>query len=122
MRAGEWRSPAAERAETGAQQWAEAVRQQRHATPHHADHYAVAAALVSTLYALEDLTAVLRDQVAGYGDGRALYDDTSIADPADRLVEAAEHLALMREAIVVAHGHGNRFWSAIGHIGVRAGS
>lgn len=114
--------PSVARAEVGEQAWADAARLQREAAPDHGDFYALAAALVPTLYGLEDLTNVLRGQVARYGDGRAVYDDTCTVDPAVRLAEAAEHLALTRDALAAAHIQANRFWSAISHIGVEAQS
>lgn len=106
------------RAEAGEQAWAEAARLQREATPDHGEFYALAAALVPTLYALHDVTHVLRGQVADYGTGRAVYDDTRTIDPRVRLAQAAEQLTRTRDALAAAHHHANAFWSAISHIGV----
>lgn len=110
--------PAVVSAEAGEQAWADTVRFQRWASPDHADFYALAAALVPTLYGLEDLANVLRQQVSRYADGRRVYDDTREIDPVARLADAAERLALLRDALASAHEHANGFWSAISHIGV----
>lgn len=110
--------PAVASAEAGEQAWADAVRFQRWAAPDHADFYALAAAVVPTLYGLEDLANVLRQQVSRYAEGRRVYDDTREVDPAVRLADAAERLALMRDALATAHDHASGFWSAISHIGV----
>ena len=112
-------SRAVRRAEAGAQAWADAARLQLVAAADHGDFYLLGAALVPTLYAVEDLAVVLRRQCAGYGRGRALYDDSGEVDPAVRLAAAAEHLARVRGALADAHRHANAFWSAIGHIGVQ---
>ncbi len=63
-------------AEAASAAWSETVEHQQDAPPRHADFYAVAAEIVATLYALDDLTVVLAAQVGGYGQGRILYDDT----------------------------------------------
>lgn len=110
--------PAVASAEAGEQAWADAVRFQRWASPDHADFYALAAAVVPTLYGLEDLANVLRQQVSRYAEGRRLYDDTRQVEPATRLADAAERLALLRDALAIAHRHANDYWSAIAHIGV----
>lgn len=110
--------PAARHAEAGAEAWQSAVHAQRSATPDHADFYALAAELVPTLYTLQDLANVLRRQVAGYAADRPIYDDTRTVDPSERLAEAAEALALTRDALAAAQVSANAFWSAIGHIGV----
>src|SRR4051794_6771878 len=80
------------RAEAGVSGWEDAVRLQRWATPDHADFYALAGEIVATLHALDDLARVLRRQVAGYADGRAVYDDTRQRDPRQRLAEVATDL------------------------------
>src|SRR3954471_17174260 len=80
------------RAEAGVNGWEDAVRLQRWATPDHADFYALAGEIVSTLYALDDLAQVLRRQVAAYEQGRRIYDDTRRFDPAVRLAEAVADL------------------------------
>jgi hypothetical protein len=112
---GESTAPA--HAEQGTAGWEDAVRLQRWATPDYADFYAMAGEIVATLHALDDLTQVLRRQVTGYGQGRALYDDTREVDPADRLTEAAVELGRLAEYVQAAQAPANRFWSAIGHIG-----
>jgi hypothetical protein len=110
------------RAEIGVNGWEDAVRLQRWATPDHADFYALAGEIVSTLHALDDLAGVLRRQVTDYGHGRTVYDDTRGAvDPATRLASAAAELVLLGQALVAAQGPANRFWSAIGDIGVEVG-
>jgi hypothetical protein len=69
---------------------------------------------------MQDLAGVLGDQVAEYGRGRAVYDDTRSYDPEARLAEAADDLRQLGHALGVARRHANRFWSAISHIGVEA--
>jgi hypothetical protein len=83
----------------------------------HTDFYALAAEMVVTLQAFDDLAQVLRWQVAGYAHGPTLYDDTHTVDPAVRLSEAAVELGRLIE---YGQAPSNRFWSAIGHIGVEA--
>lgn len=78
----------------------------------HADFYAPASSIVPTLHLLQDLANVLRRQVAG-------YDDTRQVDPVVRLAEAAEHLALLRDALTGAQRQANLFWSSISHVGVK---
>jgi hypothetical protein len=109
---------AVERADAGAEAWEDAVRLQRWAAPEHGEFYVLAGELVRTLYALEDLARVLGRQVAGYGRGRAVYDDTWQVDPAARLVEAAGELSRLGAALGMAERAASAFWSAIGHIGV----
>ena len=115
---------AARRAEAGVSGWEDAVRLQRWATPDHADFYALAGEIVATLYALDDLAQVLRRQVAGYGQaqqdrGRRLYDDSyGQVDPAVRLADAVDELDGLAAHLPETQGSANRFWSAIGHIGV----
>jgi hypothetical protein len=65
---------------------------QRRATPDHTDFCALAAEMVATLRAFDDVAQVLRGQVAGYAHGRTLYDDTRTVDPAVRFSEAAVEL------------------------------
>ena len=105
-------------AEASATGWAETVEHQQEATPRHADFYALAGEVVATLYALDDLSVVLARQVGGYGQGRALYDDTRAVDPADRLAEAVGCMRGMRSGLAATTAAANSFWSAIGHIGV----
>lgn len=112
--------PALARAEAGAQAWHDAVLHQRAAEPDHADIYALTGEIVPTLSTLQDLANVLRAQVAGYGVHQGIYDDSRTVDPAVRLAEAAEYLALMRDALAAAYLHANAFWSAISHIGIEA--
>lgn len=111
---------AAELADAASQSWAAAARVQREAEPDHADFYALAAELVATLHALGDMAEVLRGQVAGYTRGRAVYDDSRVVAPGQRLTQAAAMLELLRAdldpALLVANG----FWSEIGHIGVES--
>jgi hypothetical protein len=109
---------AAVRAEVGAEAWEDAVRLQRWAHPDHTEFYALAGEVVRTLYALDDLARVLGRQVAGYAQGRSVYDDTREVDPQARLTDAVAELAQLSNALVVGERAANRFWSAIGHIGV----
>ena len=89
---------ASEHADLGATSWVQAVRAQLDAAPDHADFYALAGEMAATLSALQDGANVLRRQVARYGEGRDVYDDTRTVDPHARLAEAAELLALLRDA------------------------
>lgn len=113
----EQRSPALDRAAEGTDGWEQVVRHQRHATPDHADFYALAGEIVTTLHALDDLAEILAGQVAGYAQGRPVYDDTRTVDPAARLAEATALLRDTRKGLRTAVVPANRFWSAIGHIG-----
>lgn len=107
------------RAEAAVSGWEDAVRLQRWATPDHADFYALAGEIVSTLHALDDLAHVLRHQVAAYGQGRRVYDDTyGQVEPEVRLADAAAELGELIQYAQAAQAPANRFWSAIGHIGV----
>jgi hypothetical protein len=106
------------RAEAGVAGWEDAVRLQRWAAPDHADFYDLAGEIVSTLDALDDLAQILRRQVTGFGQGRRLYDDTGQVDPATRLAEAVAELDGLTAHLQAAQAPANRFWSAIGHIGV----
>ncbi len=112
------RAPAVVRAEQATDAWGDVARIQRWATPNHADFYALAGELVGTLHAVEDLARVLAEQVAGYGAGRTLYDDTHEIDPAIRLADARAQLAAALGAISLASTRANEFWSTIGHVGV----
>lgn len=113
----EQRSPALDRAAEGTDGWEQAARHQRHAAPDHADFYALAGEIVTTLHALDDLAETLAGQVAGYAQGRPVYDDTRTVDPAARLAEATALLRDTRTGVRAAAHAANRFWSAIGHIG-----
>src|SRR4051794_13283142 len=98
---------AAQRAEAGTTARENAVRLQLRATPDHADFYALASELVCTLRAVDDLTRVLRRQVAGYAQGqrdqgRVLYDDTRKVDPIERLHVATLQLEEFGSATVTA--------------------
>ena len=110
--------PALVQAEAASERWADVARLQRWATPDHADFYGLAAEMVATLHALDDVAQVLRRQVAGYAQGRTLYDDTRAVDPQARLSEAAVELGRLIEYVQAAQSPANRFWSAVGHIGV----
>ena len=112
------RDTAAARAETGTVAWEDAVRLQRWAPLDHADFYALACEIVATLHGLEDLARVLRRQVAGYGSGRAVYDDTRQRHPQHRLAQAASDLDILADQLLSAERTANAFWSGIGHIGV----
>lgn len=105
-------------ASKGAQAWRAAADEQRSAEPDHGDFYALAGELVDTLRTLEHFAGVLRGQVAGYADGRPVYDDEG-GDPRARLRSAGLHLAVVSHGVAEAERAANEFWSAIGHIGVR---
>ena len=111
------------RAEAGTGGWEEAVRLQRWADPDHTDFYVLAGEMVATLQSLEDLAQVLGRQVAGYPHmqqerGRRLYDDTRQVDPAERITDAVTALAALTGHLRAAQAPANRFFSAIGHIGL----
>ena len=108
------------RAEEGTDAWSDVARYQRWATPDHADFYALAGELTSTLHAFEDLTGVLVSQAAGYATSRHVYDDTRTVDPAARLADAVAQLRQARTGLRTAATAVNEFWSAIGHIGIEA--
>jgi hypothetical protein len=114
------RPTAVARAGVGAQQWRAVVHAQQTAVAAHADFYALAAELVDTLRSLDALAGLLARQAAGYGAGREIYDDED-ADPAHRLRCAVLALAETRYGLAEAERAANRFWSAVGHIGVRYG-
>lgn len=119
---GDEQAPAVLRAVQGADAWDAVARLQQRAVADHGEFCALAAEVVTTLAALENLARVLSPQVAGYATsqqavGRAVYDDSRTVDPAVRLVEAGTHLDGARLALGVAYRSANAFWSAIGHIG-----
>jgi hypothetical protein len=115
------RPEAVRQADAGSWAWHAVVHAQRTATLDHADFYALTGAVVDTLRALESLAGLLARQVGGYGEGRALYDDEG-GDPAVRLAEAARQVSVCGQHIAAAERAANRFWSAIGHIGVEVTS
>jgi hypothetical protein len=108
------------RAEESTDAWSDVARYQRWATPDHADFYALAGELTSTLHTFEDLTGVLVGQVAGYATGRHVYDDARTVDPAVRLADAVAQLRQARTGLRTAATAINEFWSAIGHVGIEA--
>lgn len=112
------RPPAAQYAATGAQAWRAVVHAQQAAEPGHADFYALAGELVDTLRSLDALVGVLTRQTGTYGLGREVYDDEN-ANPAHRLRSAVLALVQARHDLSEAERSANRFFSAIGHIGVR---
>lgn len=107
-------------AETGGRWWATAAAAQRMTRTEALDHagfYDLAAELVATLRSLEDLAETLARQVGGYGAGRRLRDDTG-ADPTVRLGRAMAEACALRINLAAAVADGERFWSAVGHIGL----
>jgi len=113
---------AVQQADAGARAWRAVVHAQQSATADHSDFYDLAGHLVDTLAAVESLARVLAGQVAGYGDaqpaGQRVYDDSRTVDPGLRLNDAVLDLGHLADAAAVARGDADRFWSAIGHIGV----
>lgn len=112
--------PAVAAAETAAHWWSVAVAAQRSVrleVLEHADFYDLAAEAVGTLRSIEQLAELLARQVGSYGGGRSLRDDSG-CDPAARLVRAVADVAALRIAVASAVAEGERFWSAIGHIGL----
>lgn len=119
MNATDDRPAAVVAAETGADGWTEVARHQRWTDAAHADFHSIAGDDLATVNALEDLTEILAGQVGAYGQGRAVYDDSYVVDPAVRLVDAVAQLRAAHAALRQASRAVNEFWSAIGHIGVR---
>lgn len=112
--------PAVAAAANGARWWSIATRTQRAVpteTLDHADFYDLAAELVSTLRALGDLADALARQAGQYGRGRRLRDDAG-KDPTVRLARAMAEASSLRVALATAVCDGERFWSAIGHVGL----
>ncbi|OJY42332.1 hypothetical protein [Pseudonocardia sp. 73-21] len=106
------------RATAAADAWRSATLSQRAATPDHSDFYNLTGEVVDTLQALSHLFAVLRIQIAGYGDRRTLRDDEPGHDPAERLIMACGLAGLLQRDLDVAEQAAQRFWSEIGHIAV----
>lgn len=107
-------------AENGARWWATAAQVQRMTrfeVLDHAQFYGLAAELVATLRTLEDLADTLARQTGGYGTGRRLRDDAG-GDPAQRLGRAMAEATSLRINLAAAVRDGERFWSAVGHIGL----
>jgi hypothetical protein len=113
----EERATAVLAAEAGAERWHAAVVAQRPTAPDHADFYALGCELVRTLRALEALARLLSGQVADYGLGRRLYDDTGLIDPGERLAAASASLDNLAALLAGAERQANTYWSHIGHIG-----
>ncbi len=111
-------APAVARAETGSKAWRAAARHQLGAVADHADFYALAGEMATTLCALDALLGVLRRQVGSYGDGRCLYDDTGRISAVGRLQEAVSAIEVAQTRLAETNAQVNAFWSAIGHIGV----
>jgi hypothetical protein len=106
--------------ENGARWWATAAQLQRATRSEVLDHsefYDLTAELVATLRTLEDLADTLARQTAGYGTGRRLRDDAG-GDPAERLCRAMAEASALRINLAAAVRDGERFWSAVGHIGL----
>lgn len=102
----------------GADAWRAAVQAQQNAAADHTDFYAIAGDMTATLHALDSLAGVLGRQTCGYAESREIYDDED-ANPSHRIRSAVLALAETRHALAQAERAANRFWSAIGHIGVR---
>lgn len=111
-------APAVAHAEAGTDAWRAAARHQLPATADHADFYALACEVVTTLGALDDLFRVLRSQVAGYAQGRSVYDDTGRVSATRRLQQAVSAIEATQTRLAQTYEAANEFWSAIGHIGV----
>lgn len=112
------RPPAVQHAATGAQAWRAVVHAQQAAEPGHADFYALAGDVVDTLRSLDALVGILTRQTGSYATGREVYDDEN-ANPAHRLRSAVLALVQVRHELSEAERSANRFFSVIGHIGVR---
>lgn len=85
--------------------------------PAHEDFYALGDAVAGVVEQVERLAVVLADQVAAYGTGRILREDTG-GDAGERLVLAVEHLGELRGALAAAGGSARRYRAEVGHIGV----
>lgn len=112
--------PAVTAGESGARWWATAAQVQREIrteTLDHADFYDLAGELAATLRSLEDLADTLARQVGRYGSGRDLRDDAG-CNPRARLMRAVTEASSLRIDLAAAVGDSERFWSAIGHIGL----
>lgn len=117
------RSPVVRSAERGAHAWRTAVHEQRSAELDHSDFYALAAELVDTLRVVEEVLCDLAVRADLYADavpaGQRVYDDTRTVDPRTRLAEAAGALRAAVRPLRSAEAGVDRYWSAVGHIGVQ---
>jgi hypothetical protein len=112
---------AVRQASAGATAWRAAARAQRTEKPDHSEFYELAAELVDTLRAIHSLVVLLAGQVDRYPDqleGVAVYDDSRVVDPSDRLATAALHARYVAQALAQAEVDAQAFWSAISHIGL----
>ncbi|GAA4886395.1 hypothetical protein ACFQ34_21545 [Pseudonocardia benzenivorans] len=113
------RPEAVRQAAAGARAWRATVHAQGTAQLDHADFYGIAGELTYTLAAVAALAEVLAWQVAGYGEGRPVYDDSRVVDPRERLDAAAADLHELAARVREADRVLNTFWSRISHIGVQ---
>ncbi|MHA6795925.1 hypothetical protein ACVGVM_20765 [Pseudonocardia bannensis] len=113
------RPTAVRQAAAGAAAWRAVAHAQGTADADHSDFYAIAGELVDTLAAVAGLAEVLAWQVAGYADGRPVYDDSRAIDPRERLDAAAADLHELAARVREADRIVNTFWSRISHIGVQ---
>lgn len=112
--------PAVVAAQAGSQWWDLATRTQRARRPGVLDHgefYELAAELVATLRAVQDMAGALARQSAGYGEHRALRDDEG-ADPIQRLADATGHADDLHAALAAALRPAHAYWSEISHVGL----
>lgn len=112
------RPKAVRQAAAGAAAWRAVAHAQGTGEADHSDFYAIAGELTYTLAAVSALAEVLAWQVGGYGDGRAVYDDSRVVDPRERLDAAAADLHELAARVREADRVVNTFWSRISHIGV----
>src|SRR5947199_6172668 len=105
--------PAVEHAARGAVSWRSAVHAQAPATPEHSDWYSITGEMVDTLRSLSSLTAVLAQQIAGYGRGRVLRDDDPTVEPAERLANSVRRAEWLRAHLDIAERSANDLWSHI---------
>lgn len=104
-------------AESGTAGWREAARAIQSERLDHDVMYALGGELSETLRALQQVAESLRNQVLRYDQGRRLVDDEGDR-PEFRLADAAAGLAATGRALTAAERVLQRYWSAIGHIGL----
>lgn len=104
-------------AEAGTAGWREAARAIQSERLDHDVMYQLGAQLSETLRAIETVARVLAGQVEAYPEGRRLRDDEGDG-PLLRLAEAGAALAWVRQGLSEADRAVQRYWSAIGHIGL----
>jgi len=111
------RPAAVVQAEHGGVAWRSVVHAQLSANVDHGDWYSITAEMVDTLRSLASLATVFAQQIAHYGESKALRDDAGM-DPAERLAAASARAAELRIELDRTERVANAFWSEISHIAV----